>query len=154
MQALSYRDDHGTLKRRTVYGRTQAEVRTKFRDARERIESGAPVKDASLTVAAWLKDWITKSLAASDRKQATKDLYATISRTHLVPTVGTIPLGGLRPSDVEALIVAKRDAGLAASTIRTIYTRPWTSPPATGCSAANLPRRCVGLASSAGTRPT
>ncbi|WP_222272458.1 tyrosine-type recombinase/integrase [Modestobacter marinus] len=119
---LSYRDDYGSLKRRTVYGKTQAEVRTKLRDARERAESGAPVKDASMTVAAWLDEWITKSLAASDRKQATKDLYATIARTHLAPTVGTIPLGRLRPSDVEALIVTKRDAGLAPSTIRTIYT--------------------------------
>jgi integrase len=102
--------------------KTQAEVRAKFRDARERIESGAPVKDASMTVAAWLEDWITKSLAASDRKQATKDLYATLARTHLVPTVGTIPLGRLRPSDVEALVVTKRDAGLSPSTVRTIYT--------------------------------
>ncbi len=119
---LSYCDDYGTLKRRTVYGKTQAEVRAKFRDARERIESGAPVKDASMTVAAWLEEWITKSLAASDRKQATKDLYATLARTHLVPTVGTIPLGRLRPSDVEALVVTKRDAGLSASTVRTIYT--------------------------------
>jgi integrase len=119
---LSYRDDYGTLKRRTVYGKTQAEVRAKFRDARERIESGAPVKDASMTVAAWLEDWIAKSLAASDRKQATKDLYATLARTHLVPTLGTIPLGRLRPSDVEALVVTKRDAGLSGSTIRTIYT--------------------------------
>src|SRR3712207_2345493 len=80
---LSYRDEHGVLKRRTVYGKTQAEVRTKFRDARERIESGAPVKDASVTVAAWLEGWITKSLAASDRKQATKDLYAKIGRAHV-----------------------------------------------------------------------
>jgi integrase len=67
-------------------------------------------------------DWISKALAASDRKQATNDLYATIARTHLVPTVGTIPLGRLRPSDVEALIVVERDAGLSASTVRTIYT--------------------------------
>ncbi|MGY1728528.1 tyrosine-type recombinase/integrase [Geodermatophilus sp. SYSU D01062] len=119
---LSYRDDHGTLKRRTVYGKTQAEVRAKLREVRQRIESGAPVKDASMTVAAWLEDWITKSLAASNRKQTTKDLYATLARTHLVPTVGTISLGRLRPSDVEALIVTKRDAGLAASTVRTIYT--------------------------------
>ena len=59
---------------------------------------------------------------ASDRKQATKDLYATLARTHLVPTVGTIPLGRLRPSDVEALVVAKRGAGLSGSTVRTIYT--------------------------------
>jgi site-specific recombinase XerC len=108
--------------RPVVYGRTQAEVRTTFRDARERIESGAPGKDASMTVAVWLEDWITKSLAASDRKPATKDLYATLTRSHLVPTVGTIPLGRLRPSAVEAHIVTKRDAGLSASTIRTIYT--------------------------------
>jgi integrase len=53
---LSYRDEYGTLKPRTVYGRTQAEVRVKFRDAPERIESGARVKDASMTVAAWLQD--------------------------------------------------------------------------------------------------
>src|SRR4051794_38706388 len=119
---LSYRDDYGTLRRRTVYGRTQAEVRAKLRDARARIVSGAPVKDASMTVAAWLDEWIAKALAASNRKQATKDLYAHIARTHLVPTVGTIPLGRLRPSDVEALIVTKRDVGLAPSTVRTIYT--------------------------------
>ena len=37
---LSYWDDYGALKRRTVYGKTQAEARAKFRDARERIESG------------------------------------------------------------------------------------------------------------------
>ncbi|SDZ13655.1 integrase [Geodermatophilus africanus] len=75
-----------------------------------------------MTVAAWLEDWITKSLAASDRKQATKDLYATLARTHLIPTVGTIPLARLRPSDVEAVFVTKREAGLAPSTVRTIYT--------------------------------
>ncbi|UOY02626.1 tyrosine-type recombinase/integrase [Blastococcus sp. PRF04-17] len=39
-----------------------------------------------------------------------------------MPTVGTISLSRLRPSDVEALIVTKRDAGLSGSTIRTIYT--------------------------------
>jgi hypothetical protein len=53
---LSYPDDYGTLERRTVYGKTQAEVRASFRDARERIESGGPVKDASMAVAAWLED--------------------------------------------------------------------------------------------------
>jgi hypothetical protein len=83
---ISYRDDYSTLKRRTVYGKTQAEVQPEFRDARERINSRAPVEDASMTVAARLEDWITKSLAASDRKQATKDLYATLAGTHLVPT--------------------------------------------------------------------
>lgn len=39
---VGYRDDYGTLRRRTVYGRTPAAVRAKLRDARERIESGRP----------------------------------------------------------------------------------------------------------------
>jgi hypothetical protein len=64
-------------------------VPAKFRDARERIESGAPINDACMTVAAWLEDWITKSLAASDRKQATKKLYATLARIHSCPRSGT-----------------------------------------------------------------
>ncbi len=119
---LSYRDEQGIAKRRTVYGRTQAEVRAKLREARQRVDAGEPVKDAAVTVAAWLGDWVAKALPASDRKQSTQDLYATIARAHLVPTVGHLTLDRLRPSDVEALIVAKRAAGLSGSTVRTIYT--------------------------------
>ncbi len=120
--ALTYRDDVGATKRREVSGRTQAEVRAKLREAQERLEAGAPVKDAAMTVGAWLDDWTAKALPASDRKQATIDLYATIARGHLVPKLGTLSLDRLRPSDVEALILAKRRAGLSASTVRTIYT--------------------------------
>lgn len=119
---VSYRDEYGTMKRRTVYGRTQTEVRSKMKVLRERLDAGAPVKDTTMSLSAWLEDWSTKALPASDRKQATIDLYATIARKHLVPALGTRPLDRIRPSDVEALIVSKRRAGLAPSTVRTIYT--------------------------------
>jgi len=120
--ALTYQDADGRTRRHTVYGRTQTEVRTKLRAAQERRDAGAPIKDATTTLGAWLEEWIAKSLPASDRKQATVDLYIRIARTHLVPTLGTRPLDRIRPSDIEALIVAKRRAGLADSTVRTIYT--------------------------------
>ncbi len=119
--ALSYRED-GQTKRRTVYGRTQAIVRDKLREARRRVDAGEPVKDASTTLAVWLLDWTAKALEASDVKRSTKDLYSTIARAHLTPTLGHLALDQLRPSDVEALIVAKREAGLSTSTVRTIYT--------------------------------
>jgi integrase len=119
---LSYEDETGQAKRRTVYGRTQAEVRAKLREARQRVEGGEPVKDASITLATWLDDWTAKALEASDRKQATKDLYSMMARAYLKPALGHIELGKLRPSDVEALIVTKRTDGLSASTIRTMYT--------------------------------
>ncbi len=119
---LSYEDESGNKQRRTVYGRTKAEVREKLKDARKRLEAGEPVKDAKITLATWLDQWVAKALAASDRKQATKDLYATMVKAHLKPTLGHISLEKLRPSDVEALIVAKRAEKLSASTIRTLYS--------------------------------
>src|SRR3954469_21637109 len=74
-----------------------------------------------MTLTAWLEEWIVKSLPASDRKQATVDVYSRLARTHLVPTLGARILDRIRPSDVEALIVSKRRAALSDSTIRNIY---------------------------------
>lgn len=120
--AITYNDTAGARKRRTVYGRTQAEVRAKLKDARERVEAGQPVKDSALSVGQWLDTWVSTSLAASDRKQATKDLYATVVRKHLVPGLGTVGLGRLKATDVEAFIADRRAQGLSSSTVRTIYT--------------------------------
>src|SRR4030095_1323290 len=80
-------------------------------------------KDARGTVAMFVEDWIRKALPASGRKATTQANYASIARTHLVPSpFGTLTLDRLRPSDVEALLVAKRAAGLSDSTVRIVYT--------------------------------
>lgn len=118
---LSYTVD-GRPRRRTVYGRTQSAVRAKLRDARARLDAGEPLRDTDITLRAWLTTWTTTTLAASDRKQSTRDLYTIIARTHLVPALGEQTLAQLRPSHIEALIADRRAAGLSASTVRTIYT--------------------------------
>ncbi|KQS64336.1 tyrosine-type recombinase/integrase [Modestobacter sp. Leaf380] len=120
--ALSYQDASGAMRRRMVYGATQAEARIKLRELRARIEAGVPVKDSTLTLAAWLDTWMTGSLPASDRRQATVDLYSHIARRHLLPTLGSKRIDKIRPTDVEMLVVMKRQEGLAQSTVRTIYT--------------------------------
>lgn len=51
------------------------------------------------------------------------ELYATLSRKHLEPApFGAISLDRLRPSDIEALVLALRAKGLSDSTIWSIYT--------------------------------
>jgi len=134
--ALSYTDQSGDTKRVRVYGRTRAEARDKRRKARERIESGAPARDAKMPVGAWLAHWRATTLAASDRKQATRELYSNLSRRHLEPEpFGAIRLDKLKPSDVEALVLALRAKtkpprtegeevrrALSDSTIRQTYT--------------------------------
>lgn len=120
--ALTYTAD-GRARRHVVYGRTRADVRGKVAAVRARLDAGAPVRDARATLAAVAERWIGTSLAASDRKETTRANYTTIARTHVVgDPIGTVPLDRLRPTDVEALLARKRDAGLSASTRRTIYT--------------------------------
>lgn len=107
--AISYVDEDGRPKRRSVYGRTAAEVRAKLKEARERLDAGAPVRDDSRTVGAWLKQWRAATLQASDRSAATKQLYSDLSRRHLEPEpFGATRLDRLKPIDVEALILAIR----------------------------------------------
>jgi integrase len=119
---------------------TRADARDKLKKARERIESGAPARDATMPVGSWLAHWRATTLAASDRKQATRELYVNLSRRHLeAEPFGAIRLDKLKPSDVEKLILtmrAKTKPGLKGangepgepvralsdSTIRSTYT--------------------------------
>jgi integrase len=74
-------------------------------------------------VAALVSDYLTKALPASNRKASTVENYGHIARKHLVPApFGAITLDKLRPSDLEALLLSKREAGYSDSTVRLIYT--------------------------------
>ncbi len=107
--AVSYTDDAGQLKRRVVYGKTRADVRDKMKQVRERLDKGAAIKDSKRTLADWLAHWRATTLAASDRKESTRELYANLCRRHLEPEpFGATRLDKLRPSDVEALVLAMR----------------------------------------------
>ena len=67
--ALTYFDIDGEPKRLQVYGATRAEVRSKLREASDRIDGGAPPRDTTRTVADWLAHWRATTLAVSDRKR-------------------------------------------------------------------------------------
>jgi integrase len=107
--AISYTDEAGKPKRHMVYGRTRAVVREKLNKARDRLDARAAVKDSTRTLADWLAHWRITTLAASDRKESTRELYANLCRRHLEPEpFGAIRLDKLKPSDVEALVLAMR----------------------------------------------
>jgi hypothetical protein len=90
-------------------GCLRADVRDKLKKARDRLEAGAPVQDAKRTLGEWLAQWRVTTLAASDRKESTRALYGRLFEKHLEPPpFGAIRLDRLRPSDVEALVLAMR----------------------------------------------
>jgi hypothetical protein len=57
----------GDRKRATFYGKTQAEARAKDERARQRLSQGAPVRDASRTLADRLAEWQVTFREASNR---------------------------------------------------------------------------------------
>jgi integrase len=134
---ITYKDpDTGQGQRLSFYAPTAKAARAKAKKAQERIDGGAPVRDTTRTIAGWLAQWRETTLAVADCKDSTRSLYATLSRKHLEPApFGAIQLDRLRPSDIEALILAMRsktkparDEGgeprraFSDSTIRTTYT--------------------------------
>lgn len=124
MARLAYTDPiTGHRERATFYAPTAREVRAKLKTARDRLEAATPPKDAARTVASWLAHWRATDLAASDRKPATRELYAALSRKHLeTGPFGALTLDRLRASDVTGLVLACRERGLSDSTVRTVYT--------------------------------
>ncbi len=121
---FSYLDpDTGARRRVSFYGPSAKAVRDQLKTAQERLDGGAPVKDATRTVGDWLAHWRATTLAASDRKESTRVLYANLCRKHLESApFGAIPLDRLRPTNIEALVLSMRAKTLSDSTIRQTYT--------------------------------
>lgn len=98
----------GESRRGSAYGRTSKEARTEMVKALNRLAEGAPVRDSSMTVAAWIEHWLSTSLVASSRKETTKELYRVLAPHLTDGAFGGKRLNQLRPSDVEALVVELR----------------------------------------------
>jgi integrase len=120
---IRHTDEDGSSSRHTVYGNTAKEARDKAAEVRARLRANLPAKDRKITLGEFTAEWIDSSLAASDRKATTKNLYGTMARTHIIGAkIGAKPLDKLRPSHIDAWTVELKDRGLAESSIRTAYT--------------------------------
>jgi integrase len=119
--SVSYEDSAGVRRRHYVYGRTQAEANAKAKAVRQRLDSGAPVRDASRTLGDWLTEWRGTYLLASDRARATKLLYGGLTKRYVDPQIGSIPLDRLKPADLTRMLLGMENAGKSASTRRNAY---------------------------------
>lgn len=80
---LSYFDANtGHRKRASVYGPTRKAALAELEKVKDRLAEGKPPKDATSTVGTWLAHWRATTLAVSDRKASTRELYGNLSRIH------------------------------------------------------------------------
>lgn len=120
---VRYIDLDGLSKRTTVYGKTAKEAREKGEEVRARIKKRQAPKDAKVTLASFVEEWVGSTLAVSDRKASTKAMYTTLARKHVSDSdLGRSTLDRLTPRKVESWVAGLRTKGLSESTVRSTYT--------------------------------
>lgn len=106
----------GRRARRSLLGRTRADVRDRLQAALRAESSGLVLPPERLTVGVFLRQWLADAVRPSVRPR-TYTSYAGIARVHLEPRLGTIPLARLSPQHVQTFLNAKSASGLAPRTV-------------------------------------
>lgn len=102
-------------RRRTVYGRTQAECVAKLHRLQQAVADGLPVTPERLTVRAFVQGWL--EVAQSRLAPSTATRYSQIVSEQIVPTWGHLRLSKLRPEDVDAGLAELQVGGLSPRSV-------------------------------------
>ncbi len=114
---LTIPQDDGTSKRRSIYGKTQGEVRKKLTEARRTLDQGDTLITDRQTVEAFLDRWLRDVVRPSVRPK-TYDSYQQVVRLYIKPGVGAHQLNSLQPQHVQAMMNARLAAGLSPRTVQ------------------------------------
>ena len=111
-------DAEGKRKRKTVYGKTQKEVRAKIDEVKQQLANGT-FSDSKLTVKSYLEQWLTHK--EKQVKPRTAELYRHLMDFHVVPKIGGKRLDKLTPLDIQNMVsdVAVKGGARTANMCRT-----------------------------------
>lgn len=107
----------GKRKRRKRVARTHKAASDALAVMRREAEVGLSIEASRLTVGEWLTRWL-KDEAAPMVRPRTLITYRQTVEGHLVPALGHLGLQKLTPSHVRAYFTAKREQGLAATSVQ------------------------------------
>ena len=106
-------------KRRSVYGKTQAEVRRKLEGLKSARDNGIDLDAARMTVSEWLDIWMRDYRGGI--KDSTKASYAQDIRLHIVPYIGKIQLARLKAADVQKMYNLVVENGLSPKSVKNTH---------------------------------
>ena len=118
--------DPGTGKQiqRSIYGKTQKEVRQKLNQVTLEIDNGTYVAPSRLTLASWLNTWLKEYIG--NVKPFTQKAYEDRVRLHIIPALGAVKLTDLTPPMVQRFVNelskdTRKRAALAPKTVKNIH---------------------------------
>ena len=104
---------------KSVYGKTQAEVRVKLTEIRNALDNDEYLEPTDTTLKEWLELWQEEYL--EDVKQSTADRYKSCIRIHIIPALGENRLMDLRSSMIQKFLNnCKRTSGLSEKSVKNI----------------------------------
>ena len=110
---------YGAGRRKTVYGRTRAEVATKLTVMMKSVLDGESLPPEKLTVSAHIEKWLSTQISAV--RPRTHERYSSLLHRHISPTLGGTRLGRMTPADLQSLYASLLDGGLSASTVSQLH---------------------------------
>lgn len=78
---------------RSIYGKTQKEVRQKLNQVTAEIDTGDYLEPSGMKLRDWLDNWMTDY--SGDKKYSTMKHYRAACETHIKPRLGDVPLSKL-----------------------------------------------------------
>ena len=111
----------GKQLQKTVYGKTQKEVRQKLTQIAAEIDDGSYLEPSSMKVSAWLDLWLN-TYAAPSVKPYTLDSYTNVCNRYLKPELGNLTLARLTAFHIQQMYNSLLlEHGLSAKTIKNIH---------------------------------
>jgi integrase len=107
-------------KRKTIYGRTRAEVSEKLIKAMADRDGGIVYETGKLTVGDYLDRWLRDSVKGTV-KETTYANYSYITRVHISPALGRVKLKNLTPAHVRGFYGEKARTNLSAATVKKMH---------------------------------
>ncbi|MEM0138522.1 MAG: site-specific integrase [Thermoplasmatales archaeon] len=105
---------------RYVHGR-EAEAKDLLAKLMAEINSDTYLKPNKITVAQWLDTWL-REYKSIDLRQTSLESYTQMINTHVVPSIGAMPLQALRPEHLQALYQRKLlQEGKSARTVQYLH---------------------------------
>jgi site-specific recombinase XerC len=109
-------------RKHSVYAKTKREAQERLRAAQTAADQGIRPVGLQLTVAAFLEDWLSTSVAPRLRPRTVESYRETVYR-YITPAIGRTALAKLEPEHVARMLAALTAPGdLSPTTVRYVYS--------------------------------
>ena len=110
----------GKPMRKSIYGKTQKEVRQKMQKALVEVDEGSYTEQSKITVKQWMETWLAEF--TGDVKDSTRTSYRQHMNNHIIPALGAVKLSEITPAACQKFINdLSRVKGLSAKTVKNVH---------------------------------